>query len=102
MPSFGTVQGQSGPETYRARNEDLSNNPHIAAAWLKKRFEIFFEEVIKKKFKPYRTTSCSFTIIISYFYKIFDINLQRNYCKTKQAKQLDFCVFTSDSMCIKQ
>lgn len=50
MPSFGAIQGQSGPETYRARNKDLSNNPHIAAAYLKRRFEVFFEEVIKKKF----------------------------------------------------
>jgi helitron helicase-like protein/uncharacterized protein DUF6570 len=50
MPSFGSIQARAGPETYRTRNEDLSNNPHIAAAWLKKRFEVFFKEVIKKKF----------------------------------------------------
>ena len=49
MPPSGSIQAQTGPETYRARNEDLSNNPHIATAWLKKRFDIFFE-VIKKKF----------------------------------------------------
>ena len=50
MPPSGSIRAQTGPETYRARNEDLSNNPHIAAAWLKKRFDIFFEKVLKKKF----------------------------------------------------
>lgn len=42
--------GSPTANLYAIKNENLSNNPHIAAAYLFKRFKVFFEEVIKKKF----------------------------------------------------
>jgi hypothetical protein len=37
--------------SYRTRMNDLNNNPAIAAYYFQKRWQIFFDEVIKPKFK---------------------------------------------------
>jgi ATP-dependent DNA helicase PIF1 len=42
---------QEDATSYRRRMEDLNNNPAIASFYFQKRWEIFFEEVLKLKFK---------------------------------------------------
>ena len=50
MPDFERLFELSEQEQYRAAARNLTDNPHIAAAYLVKRFELFFSCVIKKLF----------------------------------------------------
>jgi hypothetical protein len=50
MPSASDNQYASQVAAYRARRDDLNENPAIAADYFQMRWELFFKEVICKKF----------------------------------------------------
>jgi hypothetical protein len=50
MPNHDLFEGENAT-SYQTRMNDLNNNPAIAAYYFQKCWEIFFEEVIKPKFK---------------------------------------------------
>ena len=49
MPDYN-INDPEDATSYRARMQNLNNNPAIAAYYFQKRWEVFFEEVIQKKF----------------------------------------------------
>lgn len=50
MPTPPVPPGDDERRKYQQRNRDLNSNPHIAAFYFNRRWEIFFEEVLKPKF----------------------------------------------------
>ena len=50
MPGFEGLSELSEPERLRKSAANLNDNPHVAAAYLVKRFKAFFQHVLKKVF----------------------------------------------------
>ena len=50
MPDYD-INSPESANSYRARNKNLNNNPALAAFYFQMRWELFYEEVLAKKFK---------------------------------------------------